>query len=141
MALVLHQDRHDLQIVIENDLLNLFVRRGGEAQLNVSQVRLKLIRRRALGRLRRGSHFDTVAKALGKGLQPRPPDIAKVIQRLFKLCQPILAIAIRIDLLRLVLLNPLFDGGKFFVDAAEQFFNFGHGSPFPSVMKSYSGRK
>jgi hypothetical protein len=46
IVLVLHEDRHDLQIVVENNLLNFLICRGRKAQLNVRKFGLKFKRRR-----------------------------------------------------------------------------------------------
>src|SRR5262249_7250229 len=104
------EDRDNIQVVAQDQLPDVPVRRCGELEADARQSRLKLE-----GRLSGRGHdprrrLDVVPELLDQDLQARPPEVAQLVEDLAELLQALLAPAVVLQAFCPELVHLLRDG-------------------------------
>lgn len=127
MRVKLHQNRDDLQVIVQDQLANVVIRRALEAHANPGHLRVKLEQEltRRLGQRR--CRPDLVAESLDQQVQTRLEDVAQRIELHAKLCKPLfpLFVLVRFHLVEVPAL--CFHRRECAVDARCQFLCAFHG--------------
>ena len=110
---------NDLQVVTEDQIPHIRIRRNGETQVNASQVRLKCKTGTSPAGFDVWFQVDALAEFFCQGVKPRSPDLLQLFEKLAKFLQPLLATLKLFDMLGLNLLDSLVGRGEFRVDTIQ----------------------
>ena len=118
MRLEVHQDGDNVQVVTQDQLLDVPVRRCREFQTDPGNARLKVESRLSSRRRYSWLGLDSVPELLHEKFQARSPNCAQLVEHLCELLQTLLPVFMPLHLFNLELLDLVFDCRKLGVDPA-----------------------